>query len=130
MAAPPADLAADARVTAITGDATDEALLAEAIRPDTDSVYHLAAVVSAGPEADFDLGMRVNLDATRTILEIARRHGNRPKHVFASSCAAYGRELPEVVDDRQQPTPQNSYGGQKAIGALLINAHRPHNRRA
>src|SRR3546814_9471036 len=50
-----------------------------------------------------------------------RSHGNRPKLVFASSCAAYGGELPEVVDDRQQLTPQNSYGVQKAIGELLIN---------
>lgn len=121
MAAPPKDLVEDARVRPMTGDATDEDLLAEAIRPDTDSVYHLAAVVSAGAEADFDLGMRVNLDATRTILEIARRHGNRPKLVFASSCAAYGGDLPDVITDSQQLTPQTSYGVQKAIGELLIN---------
>ncbi len=121
MVAPPSDLADDARVQAITGDASDEDMLAEAIRPDTHSVYHLAAVVSAGAEADFDLGMRVNLDATRTILEIARRHGTRPKLVFASSCAAYGGDLPEIVTDSQQLTPQNSYGVQKAIGELLIN---------
>ncbi|MEQ8394713.1 D-erythronate dehydrogenase [Thalassobaculum sp.] len=121
MVAPPSDLATDGRVVSVTGDATDEELLAEAIRPDTNSVFHLAAVVSAGAEADFDLGMRVNLDATRTILEIARRHGNRPRLVFASSCAAYGGDLPEVVTDNQQLTPQNSYGVQKAIGELLIN---------
>ncbi|NQW12405.1 MAG: SDR family oxidoreductase [Alphaproteobacteria bacterium] len=121
MVDPPADLLDDARIDAITGDVTDEDLLAQAIRPDTDAVFHLAAVVSAGAEADFDLGMAVNLDATRTILDIARRHGTTPKIVFASSCAAYGGDLPEVVTDNQQLTPQNSYGIQKAIGELLIN---------
>jgi nucleoside-diphosphate-sugar epimerase len=121
MVAPPADLAEDARVRAVVGDVTDADLLADAITADTDSVFHLAAVVSAGAEADFDLGMAVNLDATRTILELARQHGNRPRMVFSSSCAVYGGDLPEVVGDNQQITPQNSYGVQKAIGELLVN---------
>ncbi|MDF1792532.1 MAG: SDR family oxidoreductase [Thalassobaculaceae bacterium] len=121
MVAPPPELAEDGRIRAVVGDVTDEDLLADAIRADTDSIFHLAAVVSAGAEADFDLGMAVNLDATRTILELARKHGNRPKMVFSSSCAVYGGDLPEVVTDNQQITPQNSYGVQKAIGELLVN---------
>ncbi len=121
IAPPPDELAQDSRVRSVTGDVTDPDLLADAVRADTDSVYHLAAVVSAGAEADFDLGMAVNLDATRTILELARRHGNRPKLVFSSSCAVYGGDLPVPVTDNQQITPQNSYGVQKAIGELLVN---------
>src|SRR3546814_13045376 len=106
MAAPPADLAADARVTAITGDATDEALLAEAIRPDTASVYHLAAVVSAGAVADFDLGMRVNLDAPRTILEISRPPGTRPTRVSAISRDASSGALSMGVEEPPPTTPK------------------------
>jgi nucleoside-diphosphate-sugar epimerase len=118
---PPDSLANDGRVTVMTGDVTDPALLREAIPADTDSVFHMAAVVSAGAEEDFDLGMAVNLDATREILEIARGHGTCPKLVFASSCAAFGGDMPDVIEDMTAPTPQTSYGTQKVIGELLVN---------
>ena len=39
------------------------------------SVFHLAAVVSGQAERDFDLGMRVNLDASRLLLEACRARG-------------------------------------------------------
>jgi len=121
MVDPPAELADDPRVACVTGDVASPELLGDAIPGDTDAVFHLAAVVSAGAEEDFELGMAVNLTATQTILEIARRHGTCPRLVFASSCAAYGGDMPAVIDDRQQLTPQTSYGTQKAIGELLIN---------
>ena len=63
----------DTRVTAIAGDLADPAVIASALTDDTDSVFHLAAVVSGQAEADFDIGMRVNLDATRALLERCRR---------------------------------------------------------
>ena len=53
-------------------------------------MFHLAAVVSGQAEADFDLGMRVNFDSTRLLLEACRARGHRPRVVFASSCAVYG----------------------------------------
>jgi len=118
---PSAELAEDPRVTVVTGDITDRALLEKAIPADTDSVFHLAAVVSAGAEEDFDLGMAVNLDATRAILDICRGHGTKPKLVFASSCAAFGGVMPEVIADMTARTPQTSYGTQKVIGELLVN---------
>ena len=118
---PSAELAEDPRVTVVTGDITDRALLEKAIPADTDSVFHLAAVVSAGAEEDFDLGMAVNLDATRAILDICRGHGTKPKLVFASSCAAFGGDMPEVIADMTVRTPQTSYGTQKVIGELLVN---------
>jgi len=118
---PSAELAEDPRVTVVTGDITDRALLERSIPADTDSVFHLAAVVSAGAEEDFDLGMAVNLDATRAILDICRRHGTKPKLIFASSCAAFGGDMPEVIADMTARTPQTSYGTQKAIGELLVN---------
>jgi nucleoside-diphosphate-sugar epimerase len=118
---PSAELAEDPRVTVVTGDITDRALLEKAIPTDTDSVFHLAAVVSAGAEEDFDLGIAVNLDATRTILDICRGHGTKPKLIFASSCAAFGGDMPDVIADMTARTPQTSYGTQKAIGELLVN---------
>lgn len=89
-------------------------------RPDV--IYHLAAVVSSAAEAELDLGLAVNLDATRELLEGCRqRELTATRLVMASSVAAYGGELPEVLDDMTALQPQNSYGTQKAICELLIN---------
>lgn len=89
-------------------------------RPDV--IYHLAAVVSSAAEADLDLGMRVNFDATRALLEGCRAHGlAATRLVMASSVAAYGGDLPEVLDDMTALHPQNSYGAQKAMSELLVN---------
>ncbi|MGH8248936.1 MAG: D-erythronate dehydrogenase [Gammaproteobacteria bacterium] len=102
------------------GDITDPGALSAAIDRDTASVFHLAAVVSAGAEADFDLGYRVNLDGTRNLLEACRKLQSPPRLVFASSLAVFGGKLPPVVDDSVTPNPQTSYGTQKVIGEYLV----------
>ena len=110
----------DARVSAVAGDLADPALIERALAADTDTVFHLAAVVSGQAETDFDIGMRVNLDATRQLLERCRRLAAPPKFVFASSLAVFGGTLPDPVEDDAPLTPQASYGTQKAIGELLV----------
>jgi nucleoside-diphosphate-sugar epimerase len=117
----PAQDFADPRVHSVTGDIADAALLRDAIDADTASIFHLAAVVSGQAEADFDLGMRINLDASRQLLDVCRALGHRPKVVFTSSVAVYGGALPKVVQDATALNPQSSYGAQKAIGELLLN---------
>ena len=108
------------RFECIVGDLASPEVIAKALGADTDGVYHLAAVVSGGAEADFDLGYRVNLDGTRTLLEACRKLARPPRFVFASSVAAFGGVLPEVLDDSTTPAPQTSYGTQKVIGEYLI----------
>ena len=120
QAAPPQGELGDARVTAVTGDILDEDTVAGVISPGTDSVFHLAAVVSAGAEADFDLGYQVNLEGMLNVLEAARKLGTCPKLLFASSIAVYGGELPETVVDDTPLRPELSYGAQKAIGEMLV----------
>ena len=110
----------DARVTSIAGDITDLAAVHQAIRDDVGGVFHLAAIVSANAEEDFDLGMRVN-EGTRNVLEACRALPQPARLVFASSVAVYGGDMPEVLDDGTILTPQTSYGAQKAIGELLLN---------
>ncbi len=115
--------AEDPRIETLVGDIGDPATVAGLVTPDTGFVFHLAAVVSAGAEADFDLGMRVNLDGTRALLEACRAAGGegRPiRFLFASSVAVFGGAMPEVIRDDTIPTPQSSYGTQKAIGELLV----------
>jgi nucleoside-diphosphate-sugar epimerase len=116
----PAAAIADPRVSAIAGDLADPAVVERALTRDTDSVFHLAAVVSGEAEANFDLGMRVNLDATRLLLERCRRLDAPPKFVFTSSLAVFGGPLPDPVPDDAPITPQASYGVQKAIGEQLV----------
>jgi D-erythronate 2-dehydrogenase len=110
----------DPRVRTIAGDLANPAVVAHALAPDTDTVFHLAAVVSGQAEAEFDVGMRVNLDATRALLERCRRLAAPPKFVFASSLAVFGGPLPDPVPDDAPLTPQASYGTQKAIGEYLV----------
>lgn len=111
----------DPRVTVVQGDAADPQAVSRVIDAETASIFHLAAVVSSQSEDDFDLGMRVNLDATHILFEACRRVGHCPKVIFASSLAVYGGNLPEIVHDDTAPNPQTSYGVQKAICELLLS---------
>jgi len=110
----------DPRIAIMVGDAADPAVIANALTPSVQSVFHLAAVVSGEAESDFDLGMRINLDATRVLLEQARKNGNRPRLVFTSSVAVFGGDLPPKVLDTTPATPQGSYGAQKAMCELMV----------
>lgn len=112
---------ADPRVVSVTGDIGDAELLKRVIDVDTASIFHLAAIVSGMAEADFDLGLRINLDATRLLLDVCRAIGHRPRVVFTSSVAVYGGDLPATVLDTTTVGPQSSYGTQKAVAELLIN---------
>ncbi|MEL6983086.1 MAG: NAD-dependent epimerase/dehydratase family protein, partial [Actinomycetota bacterium] len=69
--------AAAVEVEVVTGDLTEDRFVADSITSDTDVVYHLASVVSAGAEADFDLGYAVNLHGTLALLERCRRVGEQ-----------------------------------------------------
>src|SRR5271168_1217700 len=111
----------DKRVRLVTGDIANRDTVKALIIPGTDAVFHLAAIVSGQAEADTDLGYRVNLDGTRTVLDACRALGSSPRLIFASSLAVYGGELPQAVGDDTPLTPQTSYGAQKAIGELLVN---------
>jgi nucleoside-diphosphate-sugar epimerase len=110
----------DPRLKCVQGDFSDSALLAEVMGNDTGSVFHFAAVVSGGAEADFDLGIRVNLDGTRRLLEQCRKQSRPPRLIFTSSVAAFGGDLPAVLDDSTTPHPQTSYGAHKVCGEYLV----------
>ncbi|HEX9288134.1 MAG TPA: D-erythronate dehydrogenase [Anaeromyxobacteraceae bacterium] len=111
----------DRRVRVLTGNIADPTMVATAVDDDTDAIFHLAAIVSGQAEADFDLGMQINFDATRLILERARRNENRPRVVFTSSVAVFGAPLPPIVQDDTAAVPQSSYGAQKLMCELLVH---------
>ncbi len=123
----PEDLAADERVAVIRGDLCS--LLgpggagAEAVGG-AEVTFHLAAAVSGECEADFDLGLRANLQATEALLACCRAAGSRPMVVFASSVAVFGgsaeHPLPALIEDHTLPVPQTSYGTQKFMIEQLL----------
>jgi nucleoside-diphosphate-sugar epimerase len=117
----PAQGFTDSRIRAVAGDITDAEVLRSVIDSAVRSVFHLAAVVSGQAEADFDLGMRVNFDATRLLLERLRHLDGGTRFVMTSSVAVFGGELPAVVPDNQMWAPQSSYGTQKAMADLLLS---------
>jgi D-erythronate 2-dehydrogenase len=117
--------AIDARVRAVAGDIADPAVLREACRECVDCVFHLASIPGGAAEAQFELGLRVNLDATLRLLEQLRTQtfsaeAPVPKVVFASTIGVYGVPLPEVIDESTIPAPTLSYGAHKLIGEVLI----------
>ena len=85
-----------------------------------DVVFHLAGVVSGEAEADFDKGMRVNLDGTRQLFDAIRLAPDAPRVVYASSIAVFGAPFPDPIGDDFHPTPLTSYGTQKLIGEALL----------
>jgi len=123
----PPDLAADERVSLVRGDLAG-VLDNEATARDTlagaEVVFHLAAAVSGECEADFDLGLRANLQATKALLASCRALGTAPVVVFSSSVAVFGgsaeQPLPAVIEDHTRPDPQTSYGTQKVMCEYLL----------
>lgn len=113
----------DPRVRSVVGDIGDTDLLRETVADDTVGVFHLAAILSGGSAVDFDLAMRVNVDATCALLEACRAAGNQPRFVFTSSLAVFGGEMPAIVPEELATRPESTYGAFKAIGELLVNEY-------
>src|SRR5436190_7113380 len=113
----------DPRVDCRTGTITDDRFTASIVERNVDTVDHRAAVVSGQAEAEFDLGMRVNVDATRALLEACRHLEKPPRFIFASTLAVFGGPLPAIVPDDIAVMPQSSYGSEKAIVELLVNEY-------
>ena len=119
----PPDLAADSRVAVVRGDLVDllgSGGAARDVLAGAELIFHLAAAVSGECEADFDLGLRANLQATQVLLASCRALGTVPVLVFSSSVAVFGGSAETVITDDTWPTPQTSYGTQKVMCEYLL----------
>lgn len=102
--------------------------MTQAFAEPVDVLFHLASAVSAECEADLDLGLDVNLDGTRAVLQACRaqrKAGGRPARlIFSSSVAVYGADpaqpMPDTVAETTLPIPRSSYGAQKFACETLI----------
>jgi len=123
LAAPLPPAGAPFPVHSVAGDIVD--LPDDAIPPGTDVIFHLAAVVSAAAEADYELGRRVNLRGTDALVDACRRLSSAPgarppRVVFTSSVASFSGGQSAVLADDARQIPANSYGTQKAAAELIL----------
>ena len=105
----------------VFGDVTDLADLERIIREhDIDTVYLMAAILSAVGEANPQLAYRVNMDGLYNSLELGRELGL--KLFCPSSIAVFGPGTP--LDNTPQETvlkPTTMYGVTKVAGELLCD---------
>jgi nucleoside-diphosphate-sugar epimerase len=112
-------------VESTVADLAEPGVAAAIVAGRPDVIFHLAAVVSGEAEDDLEKGYRVNLDATRLLLDAIRAcdRGYRPRVVYSSSIAVFGPPFPDVIGDEHCATPATSYGTQKAMIELLLADH-------
>jgi threonine 3-dehydrogenase len=125
VAAPVDRVAANAEFE--RGDLLDAKRLDEIFsRFQPSAVIHLASLLSGSCEQDRPRGWQVNMDGSFALLETALRH-RRPTVLFASSLAAFGGRLPEVLTDDTPQWPDSLYGVTKmAVERLGVYYHRRH----
>ncbi|RJS78107.1 L-threonine 3-dehydrogenase [Candidatus Bathyarchaeota archaeon] len=103
-------------------DVTDKEAIEKVVKEyEIDTIYHLAAVLSAIGEEKPQLAWHVNINGLYNVLEVTREHGVQ-RVFWPSSIAVFGPEAPRVN------TPQNTvliprtvYGVTKVAGELLCN---------
>ena len=117
----PEEMRQDTRFECLAADIGEEATMENLLAKQPEVIFHLAAIVSGEAEKNFELGMRVNFQASLHLLEYCRKQAFRPRIVFASSCGVFGGDVAKVVTDDTAPTPRSSYGTQKAMVELLLN---------
>ena len=111
----------DSRVTLLTGDFADPALLEAAMTQPPDIVFHLASVPGSRAEQEPALGLQVNLLAPITLLHRLAECPKPPRVVFASSVAVYGALPTEgTVTEAAVTHPALSYGAHKLMTEILL----------
>ena len=88
---------------------------------DIDTIYHLAAVLSAVGEENPQSAWHINMDGLYNVLEVAREHGVT-RVFWPSSIAAFGPDAPRVNTPQDAVLiPHSMYGVTKVSGELLCN---------
>jgi nucleoside-diphosphate-sugar epimerase len=88
---------------------------------DIDTIYHLAAVLSAVGEENPQFAWHVNMDGLYNVLEVARECGIG-RVFWPSSIAVFGLGAPRVNTPQDAVlTPGTMYGVTKVAGELLCN---------
>ncbi|KAL2808880.1 hypothetical protein BJX63DRAFT_15075 [Aspergillus granulosus] len=116
------------KITALKADLTSRETCQALLSTEFTHMYLLHGIMSGASEANLPLGLAVNVDSMRNILEILReKHessGAKPvRVVYPSSLAVFGGPdvLKSPVTESTITLPQSSYGAQKHICEVLFN---------
>jgi nucleoside-diphosphate-sugar epimerase len=110
------------KVRHVSGDVLDYPRLAAAIRDGgVRGVVHAAALVGARVDENPHRGMRINIEGTLNVLEIARQAGGL-RIVYVSSGAVYGSAQGPLVETAPM-TPSDPYGATKAASEHLCDQY-------
>ena len=110
-------------VRSVVGDLCDPSVAARAVTPGTNVIIHLAAVTSVLQSVEDPVGTyRLNVDATATLLELARIHGVS-NFILASTNAVTGDVGRAVITEQFALRPLTPYGATKAAGEMLMSAY-------
>jgi nucleoside-diphosphate-sugar epimerase len=103
-------------------DVTDKGSIEKIIKEhDIDTIYHLAAILSATGEKDPKLAWNVNMTGLYNILEISKERGLY-RVFWPSSIAVFGPSAPRVNTPQETVLiPGTMYGVSKVAGELLCN---------
>lgn len=105
----------------VWGDVTDMEGMEKIIdENEIDTIYHMAAILSAVGERDPQLAYNVNMNGLYVVLELALKKGLR---LFCpSSIAAFGPETPRDLTPQETVLrPRTMYGVTKVAGELLCD---------
>lgn len=110
----------DERVSSVVGDLRDPAIVAEAVRPHTDLIVHLASVTSVPRSIQDPVGTyKSNVDATAALLELSRQRGVAA-FLLASTNAVAGDVGRTTMTERTPYRPLTPYGATKAAAEMLL----------
>ncbi|CAN9399024.1 hypothetical protein CUC08_Gglean011475 [Alternaria sp. MG1] len=120
---PPPNPTSSQSVQCTAADLTSLSACEDLIAQQPDAVYILHGIMSSGSEANLELGLRVNFESVRQLLDTIRTKRPGIKVVFTSSCAVFGRKAVENVATETDivPMPESSYGTQKLMIEFLLN---------
>ncbi|KAL6716473.1 hypothetical protein ACLMJK_006040 [Lecanora helva] len=112
-----------AHTTCLSADLTSLETCKSLFTPNINLIYILHGIMSGAAEANFDLGLKVNLDSTRQILDFLRQNNSGVKVIYTSSMAVYGPPATPTskISELNTPVPGSSYGAQKHICEILLD---------
>ena len=110
-------------VGAVTGDIRDDSVLARAVQPGMDAIFHLAAVTSVVDSIDDPVGTyQTNVAASASLLEFARTTGVGT-FLLASTNAVVGNAGAETITERSPLRPLSPYGATKAAAEMMLSCY-------
>jgi UDP-glucose 4-epimerase len=107
----------------VTGDIRDDSVLAQAVQPGMDTIFHLAAVTSVVDSIGDPVGTyQTNVAATANLLELARAREIK-SFLLASTNAVIGNVGGAIITEQMPMRPLTPYGATKAAGEMLLSCY-------